>query len=56
MILSWGLSSAVYTAKLAGDPESAWTLTPHSSSLSLNASSARFWHSLSVSSMNSLPP
>ena len=56
MILSCGLSNAVYTAKFAGDPERAWTLTPHSSSFKRNASSARDWHKRSVWSMNSFPP
>ena len=56
MMRSCGLSSAVYTQKFAGDPESTCTFTPHSESFSRNASSARVWHKRSVSSMNSLPP
>ena len=53
---SWGLSKAVKTAKLAGLPEYGCTLTPHFSGSSLKASSALFWHSRSMSSMNVLPP
>ena len=56
IILSWGLRSPVYTWKLEGDPERDWTLTPHFSGSKRNASSARFWHSVSAMSMNSLPP
>eukprot|EP00982_Pelagococcus_subviridis_P014887 31365-Pelagococcus_subviridis.AAC.3 len=56
MMRSCGLSSAVYTAKFAGEPDKTCTFTPHSSDGRRNAASARSWHSLSVSSMNSLPP
>lgn len=51
-----GSHRAVYTAKLAGDPEYGCTLTPHSSGLNLNAANARFWHRISISSITSLPP
>ena len=44
------------TWKLAGEPESDWTLTPHSSGSRRNASSARCWQRSSTWSMNSLPP
>lgn len=46
----------VYTAKLAGEPDSVCTLTPQASGARPNRSSARFSHSSSHSSMNSLPP
>jgi hypothetical protein len=45
-----------HTWKLAGDPESDCTFTPHFSGSSPNALSARSWHSVSAWSMNSLPP
>lgn len=48
MIRSWGLSTPVYTAKLAGDPEYGCTLIPHSSGLSLYVARARCWHNLST--------
>ncbi len=41
MMRSWGFSSAVYTAKLAGEPECGCTLTPHSSGSRWKASRAR---------------
>ena len=33
MMRSCGFRTAVYTAKLAGEPESGWQLTPHSSEI-----------------------
>ncbi len=42
MMRSCGCSSAVYTSKLAGLPDSGCTLTPHSEESRPNASSARF--------------
>lgn len=41
MMRSCGCSSAVYTAKLAGDPECGCTLTPHSAGSSPYSLSAR---------------
>ena len=56
MSRSWGFSKPVKTAKLAGLPEYGCTFTPHLAGSSLKASSALFWHSRSISSMNVLPP
>uniref|UniRef100_A0A0E9TF09 Uncharacterized protein n=1 Tax=Anguilla anguilla TaxID=7936 RepID=A0A0E9TF09_ANGAN len=56
MILPWASTIAVYTAKLAGEPEYGCTFTPHFSGSRWNASSALFWHSLSSSSTCSVPP
>ena len=44
MMRSCGCRSAVYTAKLAGEPDSGCTLTPHTAGSRLNAASARAWH------------
>ena len=56
MIRSCGFNKPVYTWKFAGDPESDCTFTPHFSGSSPKACRARFWHSVSAWSMNSLPP
>ena len=44
------------TWKLAGEPDSDCTLTPHFSGSRPKAASARCWQRVSAWSMNSLPP
>ncbi len=48
MMRSWGCSSAVYTAKLAGEPECGCTLTPHSSGSRPYSASARSWRNVNA--------
>ena len=49
-------TSAVYTARFAGEPESGWTFTAHPFGGSLKSFSARSCASASTLSESALPP